>query len=702
MLIYIIILIWSVSLFGAVHTYTYTFMNIGIIIAFCRYCIQWNKTSPQLILPNLKMNAILILFSILILLYIMPLPQSVIQIISPESARMNQLTLSPMQIVNHVPINWGTIAVSNDPVRLAWMQYMVYVLFFWGLLMVLRQHKNLKHLCFFLITMGAIESLYGLSQTFVDSGYILWVPKALLKNKHDTCGTLINRNHFAALMTMLMLLSVAYSSSQTRSKKATARNISYKRKLAQFFTYEYQWSQKIIGITAASIMGLGIFFSSSRGGVIAALPGIMILVAALSFRKSTRKQGIIIILVGIIIGISTVHIGEDRLIHRFNAIQRAMESRLRYVYSTIDLVRDYALLGVGPSNFVHAFARYQSKKDQQVTVTHVHNDWLQFFAEMGFLGLFFFLALIFFFIRMIFNKLRIRESPSALSLGIAPIAVLASISVHSLFDFPLHIPGNMLIFLSICASGIQALHIIHHKNQSKTMLEYIEIPLTLRHLNSWIIVGLVVVSMTLISTGHFIAETYCNTVPNSTLNRNQNPEIASIQKAIFWNSANPKYWYKLAWKYIAYRNTFSENEDRNDWISAQHKILHALEQAVKNNPCEAEYHIRLAWEYHRMQYHETGGLKSKRIKASDIAMEHAAIVCGNKNYAHHMEIAHYWNMRSANQSDLTKQKSFWKMAAYHYRKALTLSPRQRCKRQIIKQLQMYRRNKRHFNDIFKK
>jgi len=698
MLIYAIILIWSMTFFGAVHTYAYTFMNISIVIAFCRYCIHWEKKS--IILPNLEINYLLIIFSGILLLYIVPLPQYLIQVLSTESARMNQLSQSPMEIVHQTPIRWGTLAVSNNPVYHVWVQYMAYVLFFWGILVMLNKDHALKKLCLLLIGMGTIESLYGLSQTFIDTGYILWVPKALFKNKHDTCGTFINRNHFATLMTMLMLFSVAYSASQTSREKSTKRYQSFKRKLARFLTYEYQWNQKLIGIAAASIMGLGVYYSSSRGAVIAALPGALLLILALTIRKSTRKQGIIMILVVFILVCSTVSIGEDRLIHRFNAIQRAMVSRIRYVDSTIDLIKDYTVFGVGPGNFTHAFPRYQSAKDQQITVTHVHNDWLQFYSEMGILGFSCLVMVLFFFIKRMLQKFFIRESPSAISLGAAPIAVLTALSVHSLFDFPLHIPANMLILISICAAGLHALHIVHHQKRPSNILEYKEIPFTLRHSYIWIALYMCLLSMIFISTSHFIAESYCNTVPNSTLNRNQNPEIDAIQKAIAWDSDNPVHWYKLAWQYIAYRNTFSETDQFNQWRLIQHKILNALEQTVANNPCEAEYHIRLAWEYHRLQHHESGDLKRKRNEASDIAMKHAAIVCGDKSYSQHMEIANYWNMRSAVVTNHEKQETFWKLASAHYRKALRLSPRQRCKKAIVKQLELFRRNEEQFQDIF--
>ena len=700
MVVYVIILTWSVFIFGAVHTYAYTLMNIGIILAFCRYCIQWKKNAIQLRIPKLEITYLLSIFSIIILIYIIPMPQSLIQVLSPESARMNQLAQSPMQIVNQVPLKWGTLAVTNYPVRHAWVQYMVYVLFFWGVLNILNDHKHLRQFCLLLIGIGTIESLYGLSQTFSSSGNILWVPKALFQNKYDTCGTFINRNHFAAMMTMLMLFSVAYSASQTDRKQKSIRNPSFKQKLARFFTYEDQWNQKIIGIIAASIMGLGIYFSSSRGAVIAALPGVIILIAALAKRQSTRKQGITMLLVGLIVLFSTVYIGEDRLIRRFNAIQNAMESRMRYVDSTLDLIKDYTIIGVGPANFTHAFARYQSASDQQITVTHAHNDWIQLVAEMGIVGLVCISAILFFFVRRLIHMFFKRRSPTAICLGVVSIAVLISISTHSLFDFPLHIPGNMLVLIAICTTGFQALHLIPHKKQSKTMLEYIEIPLTLRYLAVWILFGAILISMISLSTFHFVAELYCNTVPNSTLNRNQEPETDAIHKAIFWDPGNSVHWYKLAWRYIAYRNTFSETDNPDLWQSLEHKVLSALEQAVENNPCEAEYHIRLAWEYHRMQYHENGHQKQKRIEASDIAMKHAAIICGNKSYMQHLEIANYWNMRAAIDNNLANQETFWKQAAVHYRKALVLSPRQRCKGTIIKQLKLYRRQDRYYHDIF--
>ena len=699
MYIYTATLIWSVLLFGAVHTYAYTFMNIAILIETCRYSIQKNNHALALVIPKTTINYLFIAFALFILFYILPLPQSWIQILSPESARINQLAQSPMQVVDQLPIQWGTIAVSDFPVRNAWVQYMIYVLFFWGLIHALNQPKYVKQLCILLIGIGVLESLYGIFQTFVDPGYILWVPKAYFRNKRDTCGTFINRNHFAALMIMLMLLSIAYSASQADQKSANNRK-SLKRRLSHFFTHEYQWNQKIMGLTAATIMGLGLFFSASRGAVIAVLPGAIILMVALYSRRTTRKQGILIILVGIIIVGYTVFIGEDRLVLRFNAIERAMTDRFRYVEATIDLIHDYPILGVGLSNFEHAFPKYQSIIDRQVTVTHAHNDWLQLYAEMGILGILGALGILFLFIRIIIHRFRMRHSPMALCLGTVSIAVLISMSVHSLYDFPMHIPGNALIMIAICAVGFQAMHLIKHNKRDKSLLAFDIIPLSVKNIPIWLLFWGTMFTLFFVTTRHFIAETYCNTVPNTTLYRNQNPQIGAIQKAILWDSSNPVYWYKLAWQHIAYRNTLSESENAKEWIAVQEKILYALEQAVAKNPCYAEYHIRLGWEYHRLHFHEKAEQRQKRVAASNISIKRAASVCGVKDYHQHMEIANFWNMRSATHQKLSKQKQYWKIAVSHYRQVLIQCPKQRCKKTIIYQLQLFHRDESEYADIF--
>ncbi|KPA15279.1 O-antigen ligase-related protein [Candidatus Magnetomorum sp. HK-1] len=699
MIFYTLILFSSLLFFGAVHTYAYTFMNISILILSCRYLIQWKNDCLTLVIPKTSINILIIFFGIYMGLYIIPLPQSLIYTISKESAQMNQIAMPPMILIeNNFKVGWGTLAITDYPVRNACMQYCVYVLFFWGLICVLNTPKRLKQFSVILVIIGATQSLYGIIQTFTDPSLILWVPKEIFKNQRDASGTLINRNHFAALMTILMIFSVSFSASLTDRESRQKRNASFKKKLSRFFSHEHQWNQKILFAAAAALMGLGIIFSASRGGLIAAFPGAFVLMIMFSIRKITRKQGIIMIAVCLIIAGFAIFIGENRLINRLDFIQRSMLDRMRYLEKSIELIKDYPIFGVGPSNFEHAFSKYQSSVDQHVTITHVHNDWVQLTAEMGFVGLLAVIIILVFYFKWIFSRWRMRNSPVALCIGIAPLAIFASAAVHSLFDFPFHIPGNMITLIAIFAVGYQALHLIDRKNKSKTLARYHKIPLNRKNIFTWILFAGVFALILITSTRHFIAESYCNTVPNSTLKRDQNPELYAIQNAIFWDSENPVYWYRLAWKNIQLRNTLSPQKDLVSWLDRQHKIIYALEQAVQRNPCEGEYHIRLAWIYHQLQKYEHS--TQKPIAAGDIAMKNAAYVCNNKSAYQHLEMGHYWNMRASQLEKKDLKDDAWKKAVHHYKKALKLDRKSRCKPEIMRQMQMYKCDEVQFKNVF--
>jgi hypothetical protein len=262
----------------------------------------------------------------------------------------------------------------------------------------------------------------------------------------------------------------------------------------------------------------------------------------------------------------------------------------------------------------------------------------------------------------------------------------------------MHIPANMLVFITTMAIGYQSIHLIYRKNKAQTLLHSVEIPLSLRYCVVWIVfIGICAFLMS-VSIRHFIAETYCNTVHNSTLNRNQHPELNAIQNAIFWDSSNPKYWYKLAWKYIEFRNQLSEQKNEKKWIDWQKKIIHALEQAIKTNPCEAEYHIRLAWEYHRMRRHDP--FPEKRASAADLTMNHAEYVVRNNYYYQNLELAHYWNMRSSQYTDKHLKEKAWQKSVMYYQKVVKLDRNKSRRKQIIQQLKMYSRDEKAFKTIF--
>jgi len=169
---------------------------------------------------------------------------------------------------------------------------------------------------------------------------------------------------------------------------------------------------------------------------------------------------------------------------------------------------------------------------------------------------------------------------------------------------------------------------------------------------------------------HFVAEAHCNTVTNSTLNRDQNPPLDEIKKAIEWDRWNSEYGHKLGRELIRIRNAELGNleQEYEAILERQREVIKALEESVRLNPFKAEYHMRLGWEYAYLL--KDPGYHARWLPAADIAMERAAYFAGEKNPYLHVAIGNYWIYRSKTMySTKSEWDTAWTKAQWHYKKA---------------------------------
>jgi len=108
---------------------------------------------------------------------------------------------------------------------------------------------------------------------------------------------------------------------------------------------------------------------------------------------------------------------------------------------------------------------------------------------------------------------------------------------------------------------------------------------------------------------------------------------------------------------------------------------------VELNPFEAQYHLRLGWEYAHLwkeaDYH------TKWLPAADISMDRAGYFAGVKNPHLHQELGNYWTMRSRSvmPNDPLYHEA-WAKACWHYHKAQSLETGGALKR-MKKEIQGY-------------
>jgi hypothetical protein len=297
----------------------------------------------------------------------------------------------------------------------------------WAYLAAVRQRENVLKFYRFLVLIGVLEALLGLIQYFLFPGWIFNFQNPFYRSS----GTLINHNHFAGLLEMLIPVALACAYIATERFGDFAR--SY------------------MSVFAASFMGLAVLFALSRMGILAAMVTILFLGFIIRVRHSQRNLPtglglgvIVLVLAGALwIGIDSVALryselsGDDALFR---------EGRILVFSDTVRMILANPL-GIGIGHYQDTFRQYQTYRPE-LLFDHAHNDYLETIAEWGLPIAFAFWASLFFLlyrsVRAFFTVSSIEQRGALL----ACVGAIFSIFVHSLADFNLQIPSNAMLFFT--------------------------------------------------------------------------------------------------------------------------------------------------------------------------------------------------------------------------------------------------------------
>jgi O-antigen ligase len=535
-------------------------------------------------------------------------------------------------------------------------------LFFVGLSQVLNSRWRIELLCFCILITASFISVYGIYEAYAGDNLIWWFSGY----GGDVRGTYVNRNHFGGLMAMALMLATTYASSLRSSffHKNNDFSANAGKKRVSSLSTEQVYSKQALIIFCGVIIGLGLVLSGSRGGIISAALGLLLLGILYVYRENQRRNGFIVLTIFLLIGSYGLQVGMEHTIGRFQSdqLQSSFEGRFRYAQKTMDVFKDYNLTGTGAGNFQYAYPQYQAPEDMGLLIDYAHNDWAQLLAEVGLVGLILTALGITVFVLFIVRQWLDRKDHKAVALGAVPLAVLTTMVVHSWLDFNMHIPANVLILGGILALGQASLCIRVRKSGERFGLGFRRVNFGLSGILLVIVLLLAIGWSMSWSVRHFAAETLCNTVPNSTMIRDQNPSSAKIMKAISWDRYNAEYWFKLA--RAARRERAVEESSLDD-------MTEALEMAMLLNPFAAIYYLELGWT-HTRRWQEPD-FEEKWLPKTDTAMDLAGIYSGARDSWLHQDVAKYWLMRSRTfDPDSESWEAAFEKAGVHYRLALDL------------------------------
>ncbi|RJR31841.1 MAG: O-antigen ligase domain-containing protein [Desulfobacteraceae bacterium] len=689
-LILLFVLIWSPLAFGAVHLQAQAVMSLGVFGATALLAIRSisrdRKTGArQVQLPATSLNLIFLLFLLYLIFQLIPLPEFVLRFLSPGALVAAQKS-SPacLALTDKSLTGWHSISAYAGPVRQSFILWFTYGLFFFSFARVLNTRKRIDATVLAILVLGCFETIYGMGQAFTNQGYVWWMKKEAYSY---VSGTYVNQNHFAGLMSMIMMAGVLYAAALWEKSKRNIDSFYRKRHLRARLSAWISGEQRINKINfvlfAAVVSGLGLIFSGSRGGMISAAAGLLLTGVLLLIRQSQRRKGIVVLVFFSIIFVYASAIGVEKPLSRFDKFYADWEARERYARQTLRLSHDSLFVGTGVGLFQYAFPKYQAAEDTTLFIEFAHNDWVQFLAEAGIVGIVLLFAGMSPYFITAFRTWRKRHEGFAVCMGILPFAALGAIALHSWSDFNLHIPANFLMLAAMLAIGHAAVHLPNPRNMQAATVQDRFIPLKYRGGAFLLILAAVIAWSGVWSFRYGAAEAnyYAFTAQETKIL----PEEAFplLESAVAWDPTCAEYRYNLsvALQKLRTSSRIDPDSGKQELKALQLRIIDSLQTAVSLNPLSAEPHVRLGWEYVNLWGEPDS--RQKWVPAADLSMERGAFFAGENSPFLHFWMGDYWLWRSKTVRPASPEwDSMLVKARWHFQKNLALEKGDSRKRMV--------------------
>ena len=409
---------------GGVDTWGWNtcLLVIGLVAA-----AYWVFTPARVLAPALGpwIGRALLLLPCYVLLQLIPLPFSLLKILSPARAQLVESLGAVMPRPEFASLSVAPTTTDSYLFRLVG-----YILVFLLVREITRRTSQEWPWTSFapLVLVGALEAALGIAQSGQEGGSV---------------GTYASKNHFAGLLEMILPATIAWG--VTLVKEDAYRPPSLLRTLSgcAFFG-------------AATAMFVAVLDSQSKMGFLAVLSGPLAMAAlALGAGQSVRRKwvgaaGLVVILL-----VAIIFLPSNAVISGFGSASTDStgEGRLPVAHDTLRLIGSYPVFGSGLGTFGSAFTKYQSTNGD-VAFIDAHDDYLQLLAEFGLLG---FAILGCWVIPVFLKAYRVATDEPDFDtryIALGCIGGMVAIGVHSLGDFNLYLPANAMVLVWI--GGIAA------------------------------------------------------------------------------------------------------------------------------------------------------------------------------------------------------------------------------------------------------
>jgi len=288
---------------------------------------------------------------------------------------------------------------------------------------------------------GFCLAMFGLTQSFTSPTKVYWIREL---NQSTAFGPFINRHHFAGYMelTVAIPLGLLFGGAVDREKK-------------------------LLYVFLAGMMGVALFMTTSRGGVISLVAQILFFVVVTAVwrkenertkRRASRIRAAIVrlglgaaLIIGLVVGVLLIGGGDlplDRLVDSVNT-NDPTTGRAHFWSVTVNMIKAHPVLGTGLGAFGVIYTGFDTRNGL-LRLEQAHNDYLQILSDGGIVGAALGLAFVVLLFARAFYRMGTRD-PFRRGVALAGLGGCFAVLVHSFFDFTLHTTSNALLFLVLAA-----------------------------------------------------------------------------------------------------------------------------------------------------------------------------------------------------------------------------------------------------------
>ncbi len=344
---------------------------------------------------------------------------------------------------------WMPISVSPHATWLSFLSLLPSMAIFIGTLQL--GYRERRRLVLTFIAVGVVSAFLGLLQVAQGPGSALRFFS--FTNTTEAVGFFANRNHFAALLYVVLIFSAAWAidvAFKYGSWKELRRGAA-----GPIIVLTSSFLLLIIVITAETM-------TRSRAGLTLTIVA-MAAVFALVFTDRRGAGGLAsskLVFAAILLAIVlTVQFALYRILDRFVTDPLA-DARVVFAHNTLRAAWAFMPFGSGLGTFVPVYAMLERPSDlvAGVYANHAHNDILELWLETGIVGLIFMALFIIWFgftTYRVWSRLASSASAFDSSLIRAATVAVGLLMAHSFVDYPLRTEAMMATVAFCCALMIE-------------------------------------------------------------------------------------------------------------------------------------------------------------------------------------------------------------------------------------------------------